>query len=94
MQDFQDYLDTCQTSLEKAKSLFASRPNPAKLAKTAASLYYCLNQITDGLEELERFTYSYDDTALHQGQELFRLAQEFICEAARGCTTKGSRIHR
>jgi molecular chaperone DnaJ len=78
MLEFQNYLDRSQNSLEKAKVLFRSRPNPAKLAKVAAGLYYCLNQISDGLEEFQRFTYSYDDSALHQGQEFFRLARHFL----------------
>ncbi|MEO1619474.1 MAG: molecular chaperone DnaJ, partial [Cyanobacteria bacterium J06632_3] len=34
----------------------------------------CLNQLEDGLEEIERFTYTYDDSYLHTGQELFRIS--------------------
>ena len=80
MHEFQQYLSSAKSALIKAKTLFYSRPNPAKIAKAAATLYYCLNQVADGLEELERFTSSYDDSALHQGQEFFRLAKHFIQE--------------
>ncbi|TRV44072.1 MAG: molecular chaperone DnaJ [Microcystis panniformis Mp_MB_F_20051200_S9] len=78
---FQDYLETCRQNLDRAKTLFSQRPNPAKMAKVAASLYYCLNHLTDGLEELETFTLNYDDRSLHTGQEMFRMAQRLQVEA-------------
>lgn len=78
---FQDYLETCRQNLDRAKTLFSQRPNPAKMAKVAASLYYCLNHLTDGLEELETFTLNYDDRSLHTGQEMFRMAQGLQVEA-------------
>ena len=74
MEAFQAYLEDCQESLEKAKAKFKSMPNPASVASGAANLYYCLNQLEDGLEEIERFTYTYDDSYLHTGQELFRIS--------------------
>ncbi|WP_430014590.1 J domain-containing protein [Microcystis ichthyoblabe FBCC-A1114] len=78
---FQDYLETCRQNLDRAKTLFSQRPNPAKMAKVAASVYYCLNHLTDGLEELETFTLNYDDRSLHTGQEMFRMAQRLQVEA-------------
>lgn len=57
-------------------------PNPANLAGVAAHLYYCLNQVGDGLDELEFFTLNYDDHYLHTGQELFRIAEGLRWEAA------------
>ncbi|MEL6455564.1 MAG: J domain-containing protein [Cyanobacteria bacterium J06623_5] len=74
MEAFQAYLEVCQESLEKAKAKFKSMPNPAGVASGAANLYYCLNQLEDGIEEIERFTYTYDDSYLHTGQELFRIS--------------------
>ncbi len=74
MEVFQRYLEECQESLEKAQQKFKSMPNPAGVASGAANLYYCLNQLEDGIEEIERFTYTYDDSYLHTGQELFRIA--------------------
>ena len=74
MEAFQGYLEGCQAHLEKAQKKFKSMPNPAGVAGGAASMYHCLNQLEDGLEEIERFTYTYDDSYLHTGQELFRIA--------------------
>jgi molecular chaperone DnaJ len=74
MAAFQSYIELCQDTLEKAKTKFRSLPNPAGVASGAANLYYCLNQLEDGIEEIERFTYTYDDSYLHTGQELFRIA--------------------
>ncbi|MEM6448797.1 MAG: DnaJ domain-containing protein [Cyanobacteria bacterium P01_D01_bin.105] len=74
MAAFQEYLEECQHHLEKAQAKFKSMPNPAGVASGAANMYYCLNQLEDGIEEIERFTYTYDDSYLHTGQELFRIS--------------------
>lgn len=78
---FQDYLQECRDYLQKAQQAFGSVPNPPNMAGVAAHLYYCLNQVSDGVEELERFTTSYDDHYLHTGQELFRIASGLRREA-------------
>jgi molecular chaperone DnaJ len=75
MEAFQNYLEDCQLYLRKAQLIFNSQANPSKLANTAANLYYCLNQIGDGIEQLQWFTLNYDDYYLHTGKELFRIAQ-------------------
>jgi len=74
MEDFQAYLEDCRLLLDRAHQLFQAMPNPPAVAGVAAHLYYCLNQIGDGLDELERFTVSYSEHYLHTGQELFRIA--------------------
>jgi molecular chaperone DnaJ len=74
---FQDYLETCRQNLDSAKTLFCQRPNPAKMAKVAASLYYCLNHLTDGLEELETFTLNYDDSLSPYWPRTFRTGPAF-----------------
>lgn len=84
MQDFQIYLEDCKVRLEKARRTFQSMPNPSHVAGVAANLYYCLNQLEDGIEEIERFTYSYDDSYLHTGQELFRISNQLRREAKAG----------
>jgi molecular chaperone DnaJ len=81
MEEFQAYLDDCRDRLMQAQRFFQSFPNPANLAGVASNLYYCLNQTGDGIEELERFTYSYGEHYLHTGQELFRIAQKLKREA-------------
>ncbi|MEM9265230.1 MAG: DnaJ domain-containing protein [Cyanobacteria bacterium P01_F01_bin.13] len=81
MEVFQEYLEGCRDYLEKAKQKFKSMPNPSQAAPVAANLYYCLNQLEDGIEEIERFTFTYDDSYLHTGQELFRIAKQLRREA-------------
>ena len=56
-------------------------PNPSNLAGVAAHLYYCLDRVADGIEELEFFTLNYDDRCLHAGQEMFRIAAGLRYEA-------------
>ena len=74
MAAFQNYLGNCRQILDKAEKIFTSQPNPAKFAGTAANLYYCLNHIGDGLDEMEWFCRNYDEHYLHSGKELFRRA--------------------
>ncbi|HLO85915.1 MAG TPA: DnaJ domain-containing protein [Nostocaceae cyanobacterium] len=81
IEEFQDYLTACREDLKKAQTTFRSLPNPPSLARTAAHLYYSLNQVSDGLEELEYFPLNYDDRYLHTGQEMFRIATRLHCEA-------------
>ncbi len=81
MAAFQTYIETCRAALEKAQLKFKSMPNPAGIASGAANVYYCLNQLEDGIEELERFTYTFDDSYLHTGQELFRISAGLKKEA-------------
>lgn len=81
MEAFQGYLETCRHFLNQAKQIFSSRPNPPQLAKVAVNIYYCLNQVSDGIEELELFTLNYDDHHLHTGKELFRIAYGLRGEA-------------
>ena len=78
---FQLYLDTSRDFLKKAYSLFRSLPNPPNLAGVAAQFYYCLNHVSDGIEDLEMFALNYDDRYLHTGQELFRIAGRLRREA-------------
>jgi molecular chaperone DnaJ len=71
---FQEYLEECRSHLDKAQKLFRSVPNPPSIAGIAAHVYYCLNQLGDALDELEYFTQNYDETSLHTGYEMFRIA--------------------
>lgn len=81
LEDFQAYLDECRDYLQLAQRSFRSMPNPSNVAGVAAHLYYCLNQVGDGIDELERFISSYDEHYLHTGQELFRIAAGLRREA-------------
>lgn len=81
MEAFGEYIEDCRRFLDRARLVLASQPNPTKFAAVAAHIYYCLNQIGDGIDELEWFTLNYDDRHLHTGKELFRIAQRLHCEA-------------
>ena len=81
MTTFQDYLEDCHSQLNQAQQTFTSQPNPRKMAKTATSLYYCLNQLGDGIEELKMFALNYDEYYLNTGRELFRIATSLYWEA-------------
>ncbi|MEH2422469.1 MAG: DnaJ domain-containing protein [Nostoc sp.] len=81
LDEFQEYLKTCRDDLKQAQITFRSLPNPPSLARTAAHLYYTLDQVADGLDELGYFPLNYDERYLHTGQELFRIATGLHCEA-------------
>ena len=81
LEEFQTYIESCRDWLKQAQRTFRSMPNPPTVAGTAAHLYYCLNQIADGLDELEYFPLNYDERYLHMGQEMFRIANGLHCEA-------------
>ena len=81
MEDFQTYLAECRESQGQAEGLFQSLPNPPQVARFAATVYYCLGHLGDGLKELEHFTTSYDESYLHSGREMFRLASQLRQEA-------------
>jgi molecular chaperone DnaJ len=81
LEEFQDYLKACRDDLKLAQNTFRSLPNPPSLARAAAHLYYCLNQVGDGLDELAYFPLNYDESYLHAGQEMFRIAVGLHCEA-------------
>lgn len=87
---FTNYLDDCRQGLDKARNILMSQPNPSIYAGIAANLYYGLNHLIDGIEELERFTQTYDDYYLHTGRELFNLAME-ISQLAASMVAKSHR---
>lgn len=80
LEEFQAYLKTCRDWLRQAQIAFRSMPNPPSVAGAAAHLYYCLNHVADGLDELDYFPLNYDEHYLHMGQELFRIAAGLHCE--------------
>ncbi|KAM3115244.1 J domain-containing protein [Phormidesmis sp. 146-33] len=81
MEAFQAYTEDCRQMLGKAQTVFRSFPNPPTVAGVAANLYYCLNQVADGIEELEYFSLNYDDHHLNTGLELFKIAEGLRREA-------------
>ena len=80
---FVEYLENCRFTCEKAKKILSSQANPSLYAGIAAYIYYGLNHIDDGIDELERFTLTYEESYLYNGQELFNLAYDTTQLAAR-----------
>jgi len=76
MSFFLEYLENCNQACKHAQNILTSRKNPSLYAGIAANLYYSLNHLNDGLEELNRFTQTYEESYLHTGRELFYLAEE------------------
>lgn len=81
MEGFQTYLENSRAMLEQAQEKFQSLANPAGTANVATTLYHCLGQLEDGLDEMERFTFSYEESYIHTGQELFRISRQLRQEA-------------
>jgi molecular chaperone DnaJ len=81
IEQFGTYLEASREFLTKAQNFLRSMPNPSNVAGVAAHLYYCINQVGDGIEELHLFTLNYDDRHLHTGQELLRIAAKLRREA-------------
>jgi molecular chaperone DnaJ len=81
MDDFNTYIEESQEALEKAQNLLKKMPNPPIAASVSANLYYCVSQLGDALNELEMFTQNYNETYLHDGVEMFRIAEGLRKEA-------------
>ncbi|NMG10902.1 DnaJ domain-containing protein [Brasilonema sp. UFV-L1] len=81
LEEFQDYLHACRDDFKQAQITFRSLPNPPTLARAATHVYYCLNQVGDGLDQLAYFPLNYDESYLHAGQEMFRTARHMYREA-------------
>jgi molecular chaperone DnaJ len=76
MAAFEAYVAECQRHLHKAEKTFHSMPNPSLIAEIAVNLYYCINQIADGIKELNFYIMNYDEQYLHDGVEMFKIAAE------------------
>ena len=81
MEGFMAYLDQGRAWLGQAQGKFNSMANPASTAGVAADIYHCLGLLEDGLDELERFTMSYEESYIHTGTELFRRVKLLRAEA-------------
>ena len=73
---FESYVNECQQHLQKIDKVFHSMSNPALLAEIAANLYYCINQVGDGVKELNFYVMNYDESCLHDGVEMFKIAAQ------------------
>ena len=76
MEAFCTYIETSQHKLEKVKLLYQSLPVPASARGFGLSLYHCLSEVEDAINELERYTMGYVDSYLHDGREMLREAKQ------------------
>ena len=76
MEAFCTYIETSQHKLEKVKQLYQSLPVPASARGFGLSLYHCLSEVEDAINELERYTMGYVDSYLHDGREMLREAKQ------------------
>ncbi len=83
MANFEAYVIDCQRHLQKIDKIFHSMPNPTSIANVATNLYYCINQVADGLRELNFYINNYDERYLHDGVEMFKIAAELQKETNR-----------
>ena len=83
MGKFEAYVTECQQHLQKIDKVFHSMSNPALLAEIAANLYYCINQVADGVKELNFYVMNYDESCLHDGIEMFKIAAQLQKETNR-----------
>lgn len=81
MEAFMAYLEQGRAYLEQAQTKFHSMANPASMAGVATDVYHCLGLMEDGLDELDRFTMSYEESYIHTGQELFRRVKQIRAES-------------
>ena len=76
MEAFCAYIETSQHKLGKVKQLYQSLPVPASARGFGLSLYHCLSEVEDAINELERYTMGYVDSYLHDGREMLREAKQ------------------
>lgn len=84
MDAFMAYIEECRTKIDKSQMVACTLPNPPIAAAVSANLYYCMHQLADALNELDFFTQNYDETYLHDGIEMFRIAEDLRKEAMSG----------
>ena len=75
MEAFCAYLEQSRARIDKVKTLYQSLPTPASARGFGLSLYHCLSQVEDALNELDRYTMGYVDNYLHDGREMLREAK-------------------
>ncbi len=76
MESFCLYIAKSQKLMNKIDQLYRSMPTPRSVHGFGLSLYHCLSQVQDALNELERYTMGYVDNYLHDGREMLREAKQ------------------
>ncbi len=77
MDSFCYFIENSKKKMLKIKKIYSSIPTPQSASGFSLSLYHCLSQVEDALNELERYTMGYVDDYLHDGQEMLRTAKQW-----------------
>ena len=75
MEEFCRYLEQSQNKMTRVDAIFRANPTPSSAHGLGLSLYHCLSQVQDALNEFERYTMGYVDNYLHDGREMLREAK-------------------
>ena len=76
MDSFCLYLEKSKHKIQQVKKIYISTPTPSIIKVFSLDLYYCLSQVEDGLNELERYTMGYVDNYLDDGSSMIREAKK------------------
>tara|TARA_B100000700_G_scaffold152118_1_gene168876 strand:+ start:2618 stop:3271 length:654 start_codon:yes stop_codon:yes gene_type:complete len=76
MDSFCAYLEKSKNKIARVKKIYISKASPSITKEFSLNLYYCLSQVEDGLNELERYTMGYVDNYLHDGKSMIAEAKK------------------
>ena len=76
MDSFCNYIENSKAKIKKVKIIYTSFATPSIIKDFSLDLYYCLSQVEDGLNELERYTMGYVDKYLHDGKSMITEAKK------------------
>jgi len=75
MENFSQYISESRTKIERLTSKYKSKLIPSELSKIGLDLYHCFSQVSDALDELDRYTKGYVDNYLFDGKEMMKEAK-------------------
>tara|TARA_Y100001968_G_C19394512_1_gene737473 strand:- start:741 stop:1439 length:699 start_codon:yes stop_codon:yes gene_type:complete len=73
---FCEYLETSQKKIKNVQKIYQSISTPNSIKNFSLSLYHCLAQVQDALNEFEHYTMGYVDDYLHDGREMLKNAKQ------------------
>ena len=76
MANFCTYLTKCIKKINKVEEIYRSIQAPKSAYNFSISLYQCLAQVKDAINEIEIYTMGYVDNYLHDGLEMLREAKK------------------
>tara|TARA_B100000700_G_scaffold328591_1_gene446940 strand:- start:945 stop:1640 length:696 start_codon:yes stop_codon:yes gene_type:complete len=74
MEKFCSYIESSKNKIQRIETLYTSIASPFHTRGFSLTLYHCLSQVKDAINELNRYTMGYVDNYLHDGSEMIREA--------------------